>query len=297
VEDVVIIGGSFAGQAAALMLGRARRRVVLLDAGQPRNRFATASHAFLGQDGRAPSDIMATARAQLTAYGTVRQQADRAVTVVAEDGGFRLGLEDGSSLQARRLILATGQRDLLPDLPGLADRWGKTVLHCPYCHGYELDQGPIGVLAAGPMSMHHALLVPDWGPVTLFLQETFQPDAAQSASLAARGVTVEPVPVVALQGDGASVLLADGRQVALAGLFIAPRTEPASDLAAQLGCAFAEGPTGPFVVVDERKATSVRGVYAAGDLAAPMANATMAAAAGVMAAAGTHQSLIMGLAA
>lgn len=296
-QDVIIIGGSFAGQAAALMLGRARRKVVLLDAGQPRNRFAEASHGFLGQDGRAPSEIMAGARAQLARYSTVRQLTGRAVTAERGDG-FRLTLEDGSALQARRLILATGQRDILPDLPGLAERWGKSVLHCPYCHGYELDQGPIGVLAGSAMALHQALLVPDWGPTTLFLQGAFQPSAEERAKLAARQVAVEATPVVELLGPGTALQaarLADGRQVPLAGLFIAPRTSPASDLAMQLGCAMEEGPTGPFVRIDPRGATSVPGVFAAGDAAMAMANATISAASGVMAAGGTHHSLTPGL--
>jgi thioredoxin reductase len=294
-RDVIIVGGSFAGHAAALMLGRARRDVLLLDAGAPRNRFADASHGFLGQDGRAPAEIMEIARGQLAAYGTVEQRAGLAVRAVAEADGFRLAMADGSEELARRLVLATGQRDVLPDLPGLAERWGKTVLHCPYCHGYELDQGPIGVLAAGEMAMHQALMLPDWGPTTLFLQGAFVPSAEQQAALAARGVAVEPVPVVALEGAGASVRLADGRPEALAGLFIAARTELASDLAVQLGCAMAEGPLGAFVSVDERKMSSVRGVFAAGDLSAPMANATLAAAAGMMAGVGAHQSLVAGL--
>jgi thioredoxin reductase (NADPH) len=293
-RDVIIVGGSFAGHAAALMLGRARRDVLLLDAGAPRNRFAETSHGFLGQDGQAPGEIMRIARGQLAAYGTVEQRAGLAVRAVAEGAGFRLVMEDGREEVARRLVLATGQRDVLPDLPGLADRWGKSVLHCPYCHGYELNQGPIGVLAAGEMSMHHALMLPDWGPTTLFLQGAFVPNAEQQAALAARGVAVEPVPVMALEGDGASVRLADGRLVALAGLFIAARTELASDLAMQLGCAMAEGPLGDFVVTDERKATTVPGVFAAGDLAAAMANATLAAAAGMMAGVGAHQSLLAG---
>ncbi len=296
-QDVIIVGGSFAGQAAALMLGRARRQVTVLDSGQPRNRFAEASHGFLGQDGQAPAEIMAKLRAQLAPYSTVRQLTGRAVKAEKGDA-FRLRLADGSTLQARRLILATGQRDILPELPGLAERWGKSVLHCPYCHGYELNQGPIGVLAGSPMALHQALLVPDWGPTTLFLNGAFQPSAEDMAKLAARQVTVEASPVVELLGAGdtlQAVRLADGRQVPLAGLFIAPRTEPASDLAVQLGCVMEEGPTGPFIRIDPRGATSVPGVFAAGDGAMAMANATLSAASGVMAAGGAHHSLVPGL--
>lgn len=180
----------------------------------------------------------------------------------------------------------------------MGERWGVGVLHCPYCHGYELNLRPIGVLATGPMAFHQAMLVPDWGPTTLFTQGLFEPDPGQRAGLQARGVTIEPTPVGELLGPAPAleaVRLTDGRLLRLSGLFTAPRTEPASDLAGRLGCAFKEGPTGPFIETDEMRRTSVPGVFAAGDAASPMPNATHAAAAGVTAAGAAHYSLIFGL--
>jgi thioredoxin reductase len=169
------------------------------------------------------------------------------------------------------------------------------VLHCPYCHGYEVRDRPLGVLATGPLAMHQAALIPDCGPTILFTGGRFEPDAEQSAQLDARGVTIERVPVAALVGEAPALRglrLADGREVPVEGLFVAPSVRMASALPHQLGCAFEEGPMGPYVRVDERKQTSVPGVYAAGDAASPMHNATFASADGVMAGVGAHQSLM-----
>ncbi|WP_108659555.1 NAD(P)/FAD-dependent oxidoreductase [Acuticoccus kandeliae] len=294
--DIVIVGGSFAGQAAALQLGRARRRVLLVDAGAPRNRFARTSHGFLGQDGEAPAAIMARAAAQLARYRTVEQRRDEAVDAAVAGAGFTVTLAEGGAVSARRLILATGVRDVLPDLPGLAERWGVSVLNCPYCHGYELDEAPLGVLATGPLGAKQAMVVPDWGPTTLFTQG-IDPAPDEAAALEARGVAIEQAAVAAHFGPSpalAGVRLVDGREIALAGLFIAPPTVPASDLAARLGCAFKDGPTGPIVATDAMQATSVPGVFAAGDAASAMPNATLATAAGVMAGVAAHHSMIFG---
>src|SRR5688572_20992032 len=152
--DVAVIGGSFAGLSAAMQLARARRRVLLVDAGSPRNRFAHASHGFLGQDGRAPAEIMATAREQVLAYPTAELRLDEATHAASRDGAFELTLATGTVERARRLVIATGVIDDLQDLPGLKERWGRTVLHCPYCHGYEVADRRLGVLAIGEMSVH-----------------------------------------------------------------------------------------------------------------------------------------------
>src|SRR5690606_10851169 len=135
-----------------------------------------------------------------------------------------------------RLLLATGVSDQLPAIAGLQDRWGKSVFHCPYCHGYELNQGQLGVLAVGPVSQHQALLIPDWGPTTLFTNNCFAPDDAQRKQLAARNVRIETEPVVEIIGERAGVKLASGRVIELAGLFVASLTRPASELAQDLGC-------------------------------------------------------------
>lgn len=294
-HDVIIVGGSFAGLSAAMQLARARRAVLVLDSGAPRNRFSAASHGFPGQDGRSPSDIGATLRAELGRYPTVRFQDAEATAASKLQSGFSLSLSTGDEVSAQRLVLAYGVRDTLPDLPGLAERWGTSVLHCPYCHGYELNQQPVGVLARNEAAIHQAMLLPDWGATTLFTQGSFTPTPDQRQILKRRGVTVEEVPITGLVGPAPTleaVELADGRDLPLAGLFIAPQTAPSSALGAMLGCAAKDGPTGPYLDVDAMQATSVPGVFAAGDLASPMANATLAAAAGVMAGAAAHRSLI-----
>jgi len=293
--DATVIGGSFAGLSAAMQLARARRRVLVIDAGLPRNRFADAAHGFLGQDGKAPAAILREATCQLTAYPTVEVLRGEALTAVAEGGGFKVTTSDGRSLRARRLILATGVTDILPDVPGLKERWGATVLHCPYCHGYEVRDRPLGVLANHPLAAHQAAMIPDWGPTTLFTQGRFEPDAEQLAHLVARGVTLEREPVVELLGEAPrldAVRLADGRVVTVNALFVAPSTRMASPLAQQLGCAFDDGMRGPVIRVDDLKATTVPGVYAAGDAARAMHNATLASADGVLAGVGAHQSLM-----
>jgi thioredoxin reductase len=304
--DVVVAGGSWAGLSAAMQLARARRRVLVVDAGRPRNRFAHRSHGFLGQDGRTPAEILETARAQVLAYPTAALRRDEATRAVRRDGGdFEVALASGSSVRARRLVLATGIVDELPGLPGLRERWGVSVLHCPYCHGYEVADRRLGVLAVGEMSVHQALLLPDWSAdVTLFTNGAVEPDAAQRAALAARGVRVESRPVVELLGDGPALagirLRADhgapeaDAVVPLDALFTGPRTRMASPLAEQLGCAFDDGPFGPVVRADAKRETTVPGVYAAGDAARVPHNATWASADGVTAGISAHQSLALG---
>ncbi|MGL4965178.1 MAG: NAD(P)/FAD-dependent oxidoreductase [Inquilinus sp.] len=299
VHDVIVVGGSFAGLSAAMQLARARRRVLVIDAGRPRNRFAAASHGFLGQDGQAPMAIRQEGLRQLLAYPTVALVEDEAVSARRTDGGFTVALAGGGEAASSYLILAIGVADELPPIPGLQERWGATVLHCPYCHGYEVAGRPLGVLANHPLSAHQGGMLPDWGPTTYFTQGAFEPDAAQAAYLASRGVTVERSPVVELLGaapDLEAVRLADGRVVPVAALFTAARIRMASPLAEQLGCAFDEGPLGPRLRVDDFKQTTVPGVFAAGDAATPMHNATLASASGVMAGVCAHRSL-MGMAA
>ena len=295
--DVIVIGGSFAGLSAALQLARARRRVLVVDAGEPRNRFAHASHGFLGQDGETPAAIIQHARAQVLSYPTVEFIEGEATEAHERDGEFEVTLASGAIHHARRLILASGVVDELPDIPGLRERWGATVLHCPYCHGFEVASRRLGVLATGATAVHQALLLPDWSEeVTLFTNALVTPDDAQRAALEARGVRVETEPVTALLGEAPQlqgVRLGDGRLVALDALFTASRTRQASPLAEQLGCAFDDGPFGPVIRTGERKETTVTGVFAAGDAARPTHNATWASSDGVTAGIGAHQSLAL----
>ncbi|AOH84246.1 thioredoxin reductase [Sphingomonas panacis] len=294
-HDVIVIGGSFAGQSAAMQLARARQDILLIDAGAPRNRFADAAHGFLGQDGRSPRAILRDATSQLLAYPSVEVVAGEAEAATQSDGHFVVRLAAGEERRARRLVLATGVTDTLPDIPGMAERWGETVLHCPYCHGYEVRDHALGVIAVSPMSAHQAALIPDWGPTTYFTQGIHEPEAADMGLLLARGVVIERTPVVALIGDAPglrAVRLADGRMIDVAAIFTGPKTRPTSPIAEALGCIMEEGPSGPFVKVDGWGLTSVPGVYAAGDATSPMHNATIASASGVLAGVAAHQSLV-----
>lgn len=295
--DVIVVGGSFAGLAAATHLGRARRRVAVIDSGQPRNRFSPAAHGFIGHDGRAPADILGAALNQLERYSTVDLVQGTATTARAAAGGFSITLDDDRRLQATRLILAYGVRDQLPSLPGLQERWGHSVLHCPYCHGFELQQQPIGVLGGHDRAFHVGMLLPDWGPTTLFTEGRFEPTDEQRSALAARGTRIEHSPIIELLGEAPGlqgVRLADGRTVALAGLFVAPQLIPSSDLATQLGCAMDAHAFGESIRVDAMQATTIAGVHAAGDVVNPMGNVTLAAAAGIRAAAAVHAAQVFG---
>ncbi|KAA6182808.1 NAD(P)/FAD-dependent oxidoreductase [Pseudomonas veronii] len=292
-HDVIIVGGSYAGLSAGLQLARARRKVLVIDAGLRRNRFAATSHGFLGQDGQAPGIIAAEGRSQLMEYPTVTWVQDSVVQAEAEQGGFSVRTQCNGGFQAKRLILATGVVDELPGIDGLQERWGKRVFHCPYCHGYELGQGRIGVLATSPLAMHHALMLPDWGSTTLFTNGVFTPNAEQQAQLDRRGVSVESAAVTRISGERADLELADGRIVQLDGVFIMSRTR-LSPLAEQLGCGRGDGPTGPYLHTDETRQTSVAGVFACGDASLAAGSVALAVAEGVRAGVGAHFSLING---
>lgn len=291
--DVLIVGGSYAGIAAGLMLARARRPVTVIDSGLPRNRAASHSHGVLGQDGISGAELLKNARQQLLAYPSVRWLQGEAVHAQASAAGVQLHTADGQVLAARKLLLATGIADHLPDLPGLAERWGSTVLHCPYCHGYEVGGGAIGLLGGHPMSASKAPLFAEWGEVTFFSQGLPVSDE-ERAAMQQRGVQLETVPVLSVQGEQPSwleVQLADGRRIAQRALFVPAAQAMATPLVQQLGCALVESPMGVLIEVDAMKQTSVPNVHAAGD-ATTVGNITLAMAEGVRAGIGVHHALV-----
>ncbi|CUW91003.1 Thioredoxin reductase protein [Agrobacterium fabacearum S56] len=289
--DVIIIGGSYAGLSAALQLGRARKNILVVDAGERRNRFASHSHGFLGQDGKAPGDIIAEARRQIERYPTIHWAEGRVTNAEGSFDDFVIEIDGNRRERAARLILATGVTDELPDIAGLKERWGSAVFHCPYCHGYELDQRRIGVIAASPLAIHHALMLPDWGETTFFTNGIFVPDAEQNALLSARGVRVEKERIREIAGH-ADVVLADGRSIALAGLFTQPKLRIASDWIEKLGCTVEEGPMGSSIVTDAMKQTTVRGIFACGDVARPAGSVALSVGDGAMAGTAAHRSIM-----
>ena len=293
-HDALIIGGSFAGLSAALYLARARKSVCVVDAGAPRNRFAATSHGFFAQDGSDPQAMLQTMRRQVAAYPTVSFLQDAAVDAQAEDGVYSVALRSGGIVTGRRLLLAFGISDVMPPTPGLAERWGTSVLHCPYCHGYEFQDRPLGVLNTSPASHQQAIMISEWGPTTLYLDggdlETEHRDA-----LARRGVRIEPAAIDRLTGEGrnlSQIHLADGRTCEVNALFFAPRNRLNSAIAEQLGCAIEAGPLGSTIKVNEMRMTSVANVFAAGDITRMVHNVTFACADGVMAALAMHRSLV-----
>jgi thioredoxin reductase (NADPH) len=294
--DVAIIGGSFAGVSAALYLARARRSVVVFDHGQTRNRFAEAGHAFFAQDGRAPDAMRLAGQADLAHYPHVRVVARAVGDVAGAEGDFTVLAAGEAPVRARRVILAFGLRDILPDLPGLAECWGRSAVLCPYCHGYELADRPTAVLMTGPQALHQVRMLPDWSRDLILFTNGHSLSDSDRADLAARGVGREDAPVVAVDqsgGDVTALRLAHGRSVARSVIYLQTQAVPSCDIAARLGCRFEDGPTGPYVAVDGLGATGVPGVWAAGDLAAPMAAAFMAASSGARAGLACHRSFLM----
>lgn len=277
--------------AATLQLVRARRSVLVIDAGERRNRFASHSHGFLGQDGVPPGEIAANARRQLEAYPTLSWLEGRAEAVTGQVDEFTVTTSDGLSHQGRRILVATGVADQLPAVEGLAERWGKAVFHCPYCHGYELGQGRIGVVATGPMSVHQAELLTDWGDVTLLVNGAVELSQEARSTLERRAVTIEEAPIGRIEGT-ADVVTADGRLLRFAGLFTATRTSPSSSLAEAIGCVLEETPMGVQVRTDSENKTSVTGIFACGDVARAPHSVSLAVGSGAMAGAQVHRSLL-----
>ena len=294
-DDVIIIGGSFAGLTAALQLGRARRRVTVLDTGLPRNRYASEAHGVLGHDGTPPATLLAAAREQLRPYGTVRFVKARADSIEGKPDDFRIMTEDGESLSARRLVLSYGITDLFPAIPGFAEAWGKSVIHCPYCHGYEVAGRHWGLIYSTPMSLHATNLYGDWTDrITLFTDGNDIPEPERS-KLDKRGVTLVEGKVTQIEQSGgqvAAVHTEDGARIALDALFAHPRIRPSAPFHEQLGLETTELPLGIALKVDERQKTSRDGIYAAGDLVTGMHSITIATYTGAMAGIGAQASML-----
>ncbi len=292
--DVIIIGGGFAGLAAATQLGRARRRVLVLDTGKPRNRFAAHSHGFLSRDGAAPGELLAEARRQLETYGTVEIRNAEAIAASGELDGFTLELASHQQLPARRLILAHGVTDDTSGFPGMAECWGKTVLHCPYCHGYEVSDRRLGLMLREGDILHLARFFSEWtNDLTLFANGA-PVDAVARAALADLRVKLVDEALVRFEHqDGMlkSVVTTAG-SVPLDAIFAHAPIQLSSNLGIQLGCETKPGMAGDFFVVDHSQQTTIPGVYAAGDAARPMHNISFAVADGAGAGVFAHQSLV-----
>jgi thioredoxin reductase len=295
--EVVVIGGGAAGLSAALVLGRARRRTLVVDAGEPRNAPAAHMQGYLSRDGMSPAEFLALGRAEIARYG-VELVRDRAVDV-AKGEDFAVALAGGETVHARRLVIATGLKDELPTLPGVAERFGRDVIHCPYCHGWEVRDQAFGVLATTPMSVHQALMVSQWSKdVTLFLHTVAETELTDDdlRRIAAAGVAVVPGEVAELVVDEdrlTGVRLADGTRHAREALFVAPRAVPQTGLLEQLGAELRDTPFGAYPVVDETGLTTVPGVWAVGNAMGFAEQVVNAASAGYRAGATINGELLM----
>ncbi len=289
VYDVVIVGGGAAGLSAALVLGRARRTVAVVDAGSPRNAPAEHLHGFLSRDGMPPSELLSVGRAEVAVYG-VEVLED---SVVGVDFGFYVRLASGATLKARRVLFATGLRDELPDLPGIKERWGRDVHVCPYCHGWEVRDQPIGVIGTSAMSVHHALLIQRWSDDVVYFPQSFEPSPTEATQLAAVGVRLVPGEVAGVEVSDdrvTGVRLDSGEVVPRSAVFLRPPFgSPADPLLHALECEFDE--TG-FVRTDASGRTTAWGIWAAGNVADQRAAVITAAGDGFAAAVAINTDLL-----
>jgi thioredoxin reductase len=294
-HDVAVLGGGAAGLSAAVALARSLRSVVVVDAGEPRNAPAGGAHNLLAREGVPPLELLATGREEAQRYGAHLRRT-RALAARRVDGGFDVELADGGTVRARRLLLATGLVDELPEIPGIRRFWGTSVLHCPYCHGWEVRGQRIGVLGAGPASIHQALLFRRLSEhVTLVRHSMPDPGEAAWEQLAAVGIRVVDAAAERLRGTDRvlqALVLEDGQEIPLDALVVAPRFTARTELYEQLGGTPAEHPLGTCVATDAVGRTDLPGVWAAGNTADPAAMVSVAAGSGVVAAAAINADLL-----
>ncbi|WP_156754422.1 NAD(P)/FAD-dependent oxidoreductase [Actinokineospora pegani] len=296
--DVVVIGGGAAGLSGALMLARARRATAVIDAGHPRNAPAGGVHGLLGREGVPPLELAARGRAEARSYGAHIITGEVVTTTRNPTGDFTVTLADGRTTTARRLLITTGLEDVLPDIPGAAARWGKDLVHCPYCHGYEVRDQPLGVIATGPMSVHQALLFRQWtADLVLFTHDQPLPSEEDAEKLAARGVQVITGPIASLDttdGRLTAITLADGRSIPRAAAAAATGMRARAGFIAGLDLALAPHPSGMghYLPAEPTGKTTAPGVWAAGNVTDLSAQVGAAAAGAALAAAHLNGDLV-----
>jgi thioredoxin reductase len=296
VRDVVVVGGGAAGLSAALMLARARRRVTVVDAGAPRNAPADGVHALLALDGVSPAELLARGRAEVTGYGGEIIAGEVSDVSAAPEGFAVKIMTNGGWLRARRLLIATGLVDELPGIPGLRERWGREVVHCPYCHGWEVRDRLIGVLATGPVSMHQALLFRQWTGSLRYFPNGLELSAEEQEKLTAVGIPVITGRVARLEAGeehALGVRLDDGRVAGVDVVAVASRMVARAGVFSGIGIETAEHPLGTYVAADQTGRTAVPGVWVAGNATDLSAQVSAASADGARVAAQINADLVV----
>ncbi|HEX2982371.1 MAG TPA: NAD(P)/FAD-dependent oxidoreductase [Ignavibacteriales bacterium] len=292
--DVIIIGGSYAGLSAAMALGRSLRNVLIIDSGSPCNKQTPHSHNFLTQDGETPANIASKAKRQVLKYSTVKFIEDKAVSAGKKSNGFEVVAESGEVFSARKLLLATGIHDIMPDIDGFKDSWGITVLHCPYCHGYEVNGENLGILANGEAAFEMAKFISNWsGRLTLFTNGPSSLTTEQTDMLADHNISIVEKEILLIdheKGVMHGLIFKDGSGHELRALFYRAAFRQHSDIAEKLGCELT--PDG-YIKIGEFQETTVPGVYAAGDNSTMLRSVAVAASAGMKAGAFINKEIIM----
>lgn len=300
--DVVVVGGGAAGLSAALALSRARRAVLVVDAGSPRNALAGHVHNYLGREGSSPADLLSTGRAEVSSYGGEVVSGTVISATARDGGGFGVELARGSTVETRQLLLSTGLIDELPDLPGLGERWGRDVVHCPYCHGWEVRDKALAILGTGPLAVHQAQLSRQWSEdITLFVHTAPHPTSEEREQLVARRIAIAEgvIAAVEVNDDRISGLrLRSGEVLPCEAVVVSALFAPgAADLLDSLGLEaapleMAGHAIGTYIAADATGATAVPGVWVAGNVADPRATVISSAARGLEVAAALNADLI-----
>lgn len=291
--DVIIIGGSYAGLSAAMALGRASRKVLVIDSGNPCNKQTPHSHNFITQDGETPAEIARKAKEQVQQYDTVDFLKDTAMEALGENNNFELVTKSGKKIKTDKLLFATGVRDIFPAIKGFDACWGISAIHCPYCHGYEFRNEPTGILSNGPMAYEYGKLISNWtDQLVIFTNGKSTIDEVHEAELKSRGIYIvesEMDEMVHQEGKLESIVMKDGSVHQLKALYSRPAFVQHCEIPEKLGCKMTEQ---HYIQTDEVKRTSVAGIYAAGDNMSPMRAVAAAVAAGNMAGAMLNKELI-----
>ncbi|MEP2508886.1 MAG: NAD(P)/FAD-dependent oxidoreductase [Reichenbachiella sp.] len=264
--EIIIVGGSYAGLSAAMALGRSLRKVLVIDSGKPCNAQTPHSHNFLTQDGQAPGEIAAIAKGQVEKYDSVQFYDGLAVQGKKIDEGFEIFTQRGDTFTAKRIIFATGLKDIMPDIPGYSDCWGISILHCPYCHGYEVRHQKTAILANGEHANHYAELISHWtNDLVILTNGKSTLTSEQTQKIRSHGIDIIETEIQSLEhkkGKIQNVIFKDGSRVDITAIYSSPENVQHCNIPEQLGCEFAEE---GLISVDMFQKTSVEGVYACGD--------------------------------